>query len=435
MVADEHRDALAELYRRHAGWLVARLRHRCADDGLVAEAVQDTFVAVWRGASGYSGTGAVAGWMWAIAIRRLIGILRKRRPEPVPADPHLADSLAGVEDRVLSGTEHGDLAGALRSLSPELRAVVQATVLDGLTTREAGRYLGIPAGTVKTRHDACARGVERSPGVSWHVDETSAAHYAARGLDASNVASVESHLLACDRCRATVSAQVDHTLLDAIWSSVTDQLDQPAVSRFEQVLRWTGCSDATARIVAATTRARWSYLIAVGFSLFLAVSAAQSSGEQSFGLYLVVAPLGPLVATAGAFGRWSDPAYALVMTSPTSSLRILLVRLVTSVLPAIALTALSVPWVIDRGWLAIAWLLPSLALATGALALSSWIDIERAAIGLGLAWLVPPMLLRLQLHRLLELLGTPAQLISVLVLVTAVGIVTTRRNTFDHWEA
>jgi RNA polymerase sigma-70 factor (ECF subfamily) len=29
--------------------------------------------------------------------------------------------------------------------------VVQATVLDGLTTREAARLLGIPAGTVKTR--------------------------------------------------------------------------------------------------------------------------------------------------------------------------------------------------------------------------------------------------------------------------------------------
>jgi RNA polymerase sigma-70 factor (ECF subfamily) len=36
-------------------------------------------------------------------------------------------------------------------LSPELRSVVQATVLDGLTCREAGRLLGIPSGTVKTR--------------------------------------------------------------------------------------------------------------------------------------------------------------------------------------------------------------------------------------------------------------------------------------------
>jgi hypothetical protein len=271
--------------------------------------------------------------------------------------------------------------------------------------------------------------------VSWHIDETSAAQYAARGLDATSAASVESHLLVCDGCRATVSDQIDQVLLDAIWVSLTDQLDQPAVSLFERVLWWAGCSDATARIVAATTRVRWSFLMAVGCSLLLALIAAQSPRDQFFGLYLIVAPLGPLVATAGAFGRWSDPAYALVTTSPTSSLRILLVRIVASVLPALALTALSVPWVIDRGWLAIAWLLPSLALAAGALALSSWIDIERAAIGLGLVWLVPPMLLRLQLHRLLELLGTPAQLISLLVLVTAVGIVTTRRDTFDHWEA
>ena len=36
-------------------------------------------------------------------------------------------------------------------LSPEMRAVVQATVLDGLTTREASQLLGVPRATVKTR--------------------------------------------------------------------------------------------------------------------------------------------------------------------------------------------------------------------------------------------------------------------------------------------
>ena len=56
-----------------------------------------------------------------------------------------------AEEQVLVGIEHGDLAGVLNKLSPELRAVVQAAVLDGLTTREAARLLGIPAGTVKTR--------------------------------------------------------------------------------------------------------------------------------------------------------------------------------------------------------------------------------------------------------------------------------------------
>ena len=149
LIADEHRDALAELYRRHAGWVLARLRYRCADDGIVAEALQDTFVAVWKGAGGYDGRGAVGGWMWGIAIRRLIGILRKQRPIPVASRDDVA--MVSAEELVLAGTEHGALAGAMRSLSPELRAVVQATVLDGLTTREASHLLNIPTGTVKTR--------------------------------------------------------------------------------------------------------------------------------------------------------------------------------------------------------------------------------------------------------------------------------------------
>jgi RNA polymerase sigma-70 factor (ECF subfamily) len=59
--------------------------------------------------------------------------------------------VVSAEDEVLLGVEFGDLAGALARLSPELRAVVQATVLDGLTTREAARLLDIPPGTVKTR--------------------------------------------------------------------------------------------------------------------------------------------------------------------------------------------------------------------------------------------------------------------------------------------
>jgi RNA polymerase sigma-70 factor (ECF subfamily) len=40
---------------------------------------------------------------------------------------------------------------ALNQLSPELRRVVQATLVDGLSTREAARMLGIPQGTVKGR--------------------------------------------------------------------------------------------------------------------------------------------------------------------------------------------------------------------------------------------------------------------------------------------
>lgn len=150
-IADGDRRALEQLYQRHAGWLMLRLQRRCADPTLVDEVVQDTFVAVWRGARGYSGTGEVAAWIWGIGIRRLIDALRRRPAAALDLAAVPEPSEVSAEERVLVGIEYGDLGGALNRLSPELRAVVQATVLDGLTTAEAARLLGVPRGTVKTR--------------------------------------------------------------------------------------------------------------------------------------------------------------------------------------------------------------------------------------------------------------------------------------------
>jgi RNA polymerase sigma-70 factor, ECF subfamily len=147
--------ALEQLYHRHSGWLSIRLSRRCADPSTVDEVLQDTFVAVWRNAAGYRGTGDVGGWLWGIAVRRLVDAFRRQPPAAYPLanfdNLETLGLLESAEDRVLHGVEHGDLAGALDRLSPELRAVVQATVLDGLSTREAGRLLGLPTGTVKTR--------------------------------------------------------------------------------------------------------------------------------------------------------------------------------------------------------------------------------------------------------------------------------------------
>jgi RNA polymerase sigma-70 factor (ECF subfamily) len=145
--------ALEVLYQRHAPWLLLRLSRRCADPEIVEEVVQDTFVAVWRKPTAYRGAGDVAAWIWGIGIRRLIDRLRRqprRLTDALKAAGPIRFELS-AEEQVLLGVEHGDLAGALNRLSPELRAVLQATVLDGLTTREAARLLGIPHGTVKTR--------------------------------------------------------------------------------------------------------------------------------------------------------------------------------------------------------------------------------------------------------------------------------------------
>jgi RNA polymerase sigma-70 factor, ECF subfamily len=151
-MADRDEGALRQLYVRHAPWIAARLSRRCADSEAVADVLQDTFVAAWKGARAFRGEGEVPAWLWGIAIRRLISRLRKRADFAVGAALLEIDTEdISAEERVLLKVEHADVGGAMARISPELRIVLQLTVLDGLTTREAAVLLGIPRGTVKTR--------------------------------------------------------------------------------------------------------------------------------------------------------------------------------------------------------------------------------------------------------------------------------------------
>ncbi|MGW0890482.1 sigma-70 family RNA polymerase sigma factor [Saccharopolyspora gloriosae] len=155
LVAKGDQRAFEELYRRTAPWLTVRLRRRCADDQIVADVLQETFVAVWRAAGTFTGSdvdGGSAGWLWTIASRRLVDAFRRRArhaaPPPAAAEP---PSSPAAEEVALEGAVSGELGGALNRLAPELRQVLQAMVLDGLSVRETSALLGLPEGTVKTR--------------------------------------------------------------------------------------------------------------------------------------------------------------------------------------------------------------------------------------------------------------------------------------------
>ena len=115
--------------------------------------MQDTFLAVWNSARKYRGEGDVGAWIWGIGIRRLIDQLRKRRATPVdPAVIARATSeTTSFEDQLFGDGTHGELGAAIHELPDELRAVLVATAVDGLSTKEAAHLLGVPQGTVKTR--------------------------------------------------------------------------------------------------------------------------------------------------------------------------------------------------------------------------------------------------------------------------------------------
>lgn len=146
--------ALEQLYRRHSPWLLRRLDRRAGDADLADLALQDTFIAVWRSAKKFRGDGAVAAWIWGIAVRRLIDHLRKHKidtisvddvhPAAVAVDPDLLELVGG-------GVARDRIGEAVARLEPELRTVLVVTAVDGLSTKEAADLLGVPRGTVKTR--------------------------------------------------------------------------------------------------------------------------------------------------------------------------------------------------------------------------------------------------------------------------------------------
>jgi RNA polymerase sigma-70 factor (ECF subfamily) len=151
-VAKGDRRAFEELYRRTSPWMLTRLRRRCGDDQIVAEVMQETYLAVWRAAGAFAEAagGNAVGWLWTIAARRLIDAFRRRahHAKPLPVGRTTAPA---AEDEVLAATVGDEVGDALRTLAPELRQVLQAMVLDGFSVRETAVLLAIPEGTVKTR--------------------------------------------------------------------------------------------------------------------------------------------------------------------------------------------------------------------------------------------------------------------------------------------
>ena len=153
-VAEGDPEAFGALYDQHAPWLLVRLRQRTTNSDLADQVAQETFLVVWRDAGRFQGRGEVGAWIWGIAIRRLLDVQRGQAAQGRLAGllgrRRLPDA-ASAEEQALVAIEHRDVIRALNRLAPELQMVLQATVLDGLSTREAAALLGIPPGTVKTR--------------------------------------------------------------------------------------------------------------------------------------------------------------------------------------------------------------------------------------------------------------------------------------------
>lgn len=145
--------AMAEFYRQHGRVVFAQILLVTGERALAEEILQDTMLAIWRGASSFRGESSVRSWVVAIARRQTRDRLRGRRLQVVD-DAFLADQPGpdpGPELMALDRAELAEVTGAIRELAPLHREVLGLAFGAGLSLPEVAGVLEIPVGTVKSR--------------------------------------------------------------------------------------------------------------------------------------------------------------------------------------------------------------------------------------------------------------------------------------------
>ncbi|MGR3571886.1 sigma-70 family RNA polymerase sigma factor [Brevirhabdus sp.] len=117
------------------------------------EALQDSFIKIWRGADRYASNG-LSPMTWLITVARNCAIdrLRGRRAvgEDLEAADAVPDSAPSPEAAAIAGSERRRIAACLEELEADRAAAVKGAYLSGDTYEELARRYGVPLNTMRT---------------------------------------------------------------------------------------------------------------------------------------------------------------------------------------------------------------------------------------------------------------------------------------------
>ncbi len=148
--------ALEALYDRYHAQCFAFALRTLAAESDAEEAVQETFVRVWRRAGQYDQARAgVASWLLSITRNLCIDEFRRRRRR-VPETQLLDEAAQRPGDERTDEEAERAMTGetvrtALQALSSEQRSAIELVYFHGLTSSEVGGLLGVPPPTVRSR--------------------------------------------------------------------------------------------------------------------------------------------------------------------------------------------------------------------------------------------------------------------------------------------
>jgi RNA polymerase sigma-70 factor (ECF subfamily) len=123
----------------HYAPLVRRLSLVLGDEAEAQDVAQEAYLQAYRSWARFDGND-VRAWLYTIGLRLAFNELRRRR--------RWLAALGRIESRPWRDPSDPDLAAALHSLEPRVRAALLMNVVDGYTHAEIAAMLSVPPGTV-----------------------------------------------------------------------------------------------------------------------------------------------------------------------------------------------------------------------------------------------------------------------------------------------
>ena len=150
-----HDDALAEVYRRHAGAVFALARRLLTDRTLAEEIVQEVFLRLWNDPDRFDpDRGSLRSYLLAQCHGRSVDLIRSESSRRRREEKELtlaAESGYDLEHEVWDMAVADKVKVALRALPDGEREAILLAYFGGHTYREVADLLGTPEGTVKSR--------------------------------------------------------------------------------------------------------------------------------------------------------------------------------------------------------------------------------------------------------------------------------------------
>src|SRR5258708_580068 len=133
--------AFEQVYVTHAGRLKSVAHHILGNRQDAEDAVQETFLKLYRGIDGFHGQSSIATWLCRIVINVSYDLARKRRRETDTAPPE-----PGSKNQMPLKVALDD---ALGRIHPKHRMVFLLFEVEGLKHSEIASVLEVPEGTSK----------------------------------------------------------------------------------------------------------------------------------------------------------------------------------------------------------------------------------------------------------------------------------------------